>query len=216
MSKLIVGFCAFVMLVITPSVYADPIVINSGSVSIIAGVSPTYTLSGQNFSVTALDAGQALISPCSPCLSGNPTGIDSLLLGNLGHGTAIINGITFNNVNFLGGFELRAGLIVLPVGMTSFTRTSPFSFVGAISGCEESSLVCVNEVFSTIQLVGHGIATVQFDFVSIQPSGASLYRVNRFTYEFQPEIPEPTTILLFGSGLIGMGVRLISRRRSLR
>lgn len=212
MSKLIIGFCAFVMMVITPSVHADPIVINSGSVSIIAGVPATYTLSGQNFSVTALDTSQPLISPCSPCVSVNPTGIDSLLFPDLGHGTAIINGVTFNNVNFLGEFEFRAGVIFLPPGMTSFTRTSPFSFVGTISGCEESSLVCVNEVFSTIQLVGHGTATVQFDFIGIQPSGASLYRFNRITYEFQPEIPEPTTILLFGSGLIGMGVRLISRR----
>jgi hypothetical protein len=49
--------------------------------------------------------------------------------------------------------------------------------------------------------------------VGIQPSGASLFRFTHVTYAFEPDLPEPTTILLFGSGLIGMGVRVISRRR---
>jgi len=214
MSKLIICFCAFVMLVITPSVHADPIVINSGSVSIIAGLSPTYTLSGQNFSVIAGGEILGITPTCSLCFTNNFTSIDSSLFGNLGHGTAIINGVTFNDVNFRGDFAFRAGVVFLPPGTTGFTRTSPFRFVGSISGCEDSSLVCANEVFSTVELVGHGIAIIQFDFVGIQPSGASQFRFNRITYEFQPDIPEPTTILLFGSGLIGMGVRLISRRRS--
>ena len=34
MSKIILGLCAFVMFVITPSVKADPIVITSGSVTV--------------------------------------------------------------------------------------------------------------------------------------------------------------------------------------
>ena len=207
MSKLIIGFCALVMLFITPSVHADPLVINSGSVSV--GNSSGFTLSGQNFSVTGTLEGGTL--RCSLCFTGNPTTLDDLV--SPGQGTATINGVTFNNVNFSGFFELRAGLLVLPPGTSGFTRTSPFRFVGDIRGCLDSAQVCANEVFSTTELVGHGIAIIQFDFVGIQPTGASEFRLNHITYEFQSDVPEPTTILLFASGVIGMGVRLISRRR---
>ena len=55
MSKIIVGLCAFIMLVITPSVQADPIVITSGSLTVVGlSGSPTYSISGANFSVTSL------------------------------------------------------------------------------------------------------------------------------------------------------------------
>ena len=208
MSKLIIGFCAFVMLVTTPSVHADPTVITSGSVSV--GSSTAFTISGQNFSVTGNQ--QISTITCTLCFTGNPTTLDDFG-GPTGQGTVTINGVTFNNVNLAGSFEFRAGVIVLPSGTSDFTRTSPFQFVGDIRGCLDSTQVCANEVFSITELVGHGIATVQFFFVGIQPTGASEYRFGHITYQFQSDVPEPATILLFASGVIGMGIRLIPRRR---
>ena len=171
----------------------------------------TYTLSGQNFSVTAGGDIGGTIPTCSLCLTNNPTSIDSHLGG--GHGTAIINGVTFSDINFAGSLNFMAGVTFLPTGTKNFIGTSPFKFTGEISGCEDAPVICANEVFSTLQLVGHGIATFQYDFIEVEPNGPSRYRFHSITYEFQSDVPEPTTILLFGSGLIGMGVRLISRRR---
>ena len=62
-------------------------------------------------------------------------------------------------------------------------------------------------VFST-ELVGHGIATIQLDFIGINASGHSLYTFNSLTYNFQSaEVPEPMTITLLAAGLMGLGAK---------
>jgi hypothetical protein len=214
MSKIVIGLCAFVMFVITPSVYADPILITSGSLSVSSTGRPDYTLTGLNFSVTGAngDTGNSGPVGCVPCGSGTPTSTSSFFVGtSLGQGTATINGTTFNNVEFLGEFTLGGSPVVLPVGTTNVSFTVPFSFVGNIRGCE-SSVSCVNVIFSTVELTGQGLATVEFNFAGTTANGVSLYTFKSLTYNFQSsEIPEPMTIVLLASGLLGMGAGLRSR-----
>ena len=215
MSKMIMGLCAFVMLVITPSVHADPVVITSGSLTVV-GIfgSPSYSISGDNFSVTATGGDLGNTPNCLPCPSGTPISLSSFLVGtSLGDGTATINGTTFNNVGFLGQFSFGVNNIVLPAGTTNLTIMAPFGFTGDIRGCDGNALICTTEVFSTTQLVGQGIAIAQFDFGSIV-NGVTLYSFRSITYQFQSaEIPEPVTIMLLASGLIGVGARLKSRSK---
>jgi len=214
MSRLIIGLCAFVMLAIPSSVQADPIVITSGSLTVvgIAG-SPSYSLTGLNFSVTASGGDTGNTPNCLPCLSGTPVSLSSFLVGtSLGQGSVTINGTTFNNVGFLGEFSLGAS-VVLPPGTTNITVMTPFSFSGNIRGCEGNALICTTEVFSTVELVGQGIATANFIFYGIHTNGATLYSFSSVTYQFQSaEIPEPLSVVLLGSGLIVLGAKLKSRR----
>lgn len=217
MSRIIIGLCAFVMLVITPSVKADPIVITSGSLTVtgIAG-SPTYSISGMNFSVTSVGGDSGNTPNCLPCLPGQLANVSSFLVGSsLGHGPATINGVSFPELFYSGTFNLGA-TVLLPVGgTTDLTLTTPFTFIGSIRGCEGSSQVCANEIFSTTELVGQGIATVQFTFGIHEQTGQPLYFFRSVTYTFQSaEIPEPMTIVLLTTGLIGVGARVRSRRRS--
>ena len=217
MSKMIIGFCAFVMLVVTPSVMADPIVITSGSLTVtgLSG-SPTYSISGTNFSVTSVGGDSGNTPNCFPCLPGQTVPVTSFLVGSsLGHGPATINGVFFPELFYSGTFNLGA-LVTLPVGVTTdVTLTAPFNFTGSIRGCDGSNLVCGNEVFSLTQLVGQGIATVQFTFGFHGQTGQPLFFFRSVTYTFQnAEIPEPMTIVLLTTGLIGVGAKVRSRRRS--
>lgn len=214
MSKLIIGLCAFVMLAIPSSAQADPIVITSGSLTVV-GISgrPSYSITGLNFSVTASGGDTGNTPNCSPCLSGTPVSLSSFLVGtSLGLGSVTIDGTTFNNVGFLGEFSLGAS-VVLPPGTTNITVTAPFSFIGNIRGCEGNALICTTPVFSTVELVGQGIATANFIFSGIHTNGATLYSFSSVTYQFQSsEIPEPLSIVLLASGLIGLGAKLKLRR----
>jgi hypothetical protein len=214
MSRMIIGLCAFVLLAIPSSVQADPIVITSGSLSVVGlSGSPSYSLTGLNFSVTASGGDTGNTPNCFPCLSGTPVSLNSFLVGtSLGQGTATIDGTTFNNVGFLGEFSFGS-IVVLPAGMTNITVMAPFTFTGNIRGCEGNPLICTTPVFSTVELVGQGIATANFIFSGIHASGATLYSFSSVTYQFQSsEIPEPMSIVLLTSGLIGLGARLKWRR----
>jgi len=216
MSKIVIGLCAFVMLVVTPSVYADPIVITSGSLSVNSSAVATYTLNGQNFSVTSIggDSGNSGPVGCVPCGSGNPVSTGSFFVGSsLGQGTATINGTTFNNVFYLGEFSIGGNPVVLPVGTSDVSFTLPFNFVGNIRGCDDK-LVCANPVFSTIELVGQGSLTVEFFFAGTTAGGVSIYSFKSLTYNFQDaSVPEPMTVALLATGLIGLGAKLKSRAR---
>src|SRR5215203_6362175 len=217
MLRHLLGLCAMLMLLaIAPTVKADPVVITSGSLTVI-GIfgSPTYSFSGQNFSVTAVSTEPGNSPNCLPCASSGLTSLSSFFVGtSLGDGTATINGTTFNNVEFLGEFSFGVTPVMLPVGTTNLTITAPFSFSGNIRGCNDN-VVCTTEIFSTVELVGQGIATAQFDFVETLGNGVSLYQFRSITYTFQDAaVPEPMTISLLLTGLIGLSAKVRYRRRS--
>ena len=86
--------------------------------------------------------------------------------------------------------------------------TIPFNFAGEIRGCGDSSLTCLNEVFSTQQLVGQGFVTAMFTF-SGTVNGAQIYDFKSLTYTFTDStVPAPMTLTLLATGLLGIAGRL--------
>ena len=216
MSKILIGLSIFAMLVVTPSVKADPVVITGGSLTVVGIFGrPSYTITGQNFLVTASGGDEGNTPNCIPCPSGTPISISSFLIGSsLGGGTAIVDGMVFNNLAFFGQFSLATQNVILPPGMVDVTVTAPFFFSGFITGCIGNALFCNTEVF-TRELVGQGTVTAIFGS-GFPFNGITLYSFRSVVYTFEgaaTEVPEPVTILLLTSGLIGIGVKARRKRR---
>jgi len=201
------------MLIITPSVQADPIPLNSGQLFVgISGAPTNYILIGPNFSITATGAATGNAPNCSSCPSGTPISISNTIGPNLGFGSATINGTTFNNIFFVGEFNFVVQPIVLPAvpdNSIAVQIEPPFTFTGTIRGCTDAA--CTTEVFSVTELVGEGFAKAAFSFIENQ-NGVSLFAPTSLRYDFR-EIPEPMTITLLASGLLGLGARLRARRK---
>ena len=225
MSKILVSLCSFLMLVIAPSVQADPVLptpgfitVTSGSISVtgIAG-GPTYSLVGQNFSATgAGEQGFAAPQVCFPCVSGNFLGLAATFSGaSLGTGSVTINGMTFNNIIISGVMNIAGTPLMIPAALTNISFSGPFSFAGSMFGCQVPRAMCNPDtaVFHTF-LDGQGIATVNLNFLQLDAAGNSVYVFQNVTYNFQSaEIPEPMTITLLTTGLLGLGAKLKGRRR---
>src|SRR5690349_7662993 len=177
MSKVVVSLCAFVVLVmVAPTVSADPLVVTSGTASITGSASIIYNLVGQNFSFTSTggDTGSSQMTGCDPCGGPlNPVPIGGFFVGSsLGMGSATLNGMTFNPVEFLGTFNLGGGTVFLS-GQQDITVTQPFGFSGDIMGCT-ASISCGNPLFPSQQLVGQGLVTVVFSY-SGQVNGIDIW-----------------------------------------
>src|ERR1044072_4121427 len=214
MPRIVFGLCLLVVFIITPSVKADPVQITVGQVFVGIGGSPTnFVLMGSNFEVNATGAAPGSNPSCSPCTSGTPVSISNVIGTNLGTGSATINGTTFNNIFFVGQFTLTATDVVLPVlpdNGIAVQIEPPVSFTGTIRGCLDAA--CTTEVFSVIELAGQGFAKAAFTFIGNQ-NGVSLFTPSSLRFYLR-EIPEPVSITLLASCLLGLGIRFRGRRKN--
>ena len=214
MPRIVIVLCAFLMLALAPSVKADPLVVNSGSLTVtgIMGVT-TFSFSGENFSMAGggSNLGSTQAQQCLPCVSGSQLSINAFFAdSSLAAGNMTFEGTTFNNLLFGGTFQFF-GTAVIPAATTNITVTAPFTFTADLRACDFNvgAIGCspANSIFST-QLVGQGIATIQLNFFFLNASGNSVFGFNSITYNFQSaEVPEPMTITLLAAGLMGLGAK---------
>lgn len=214
MLRILISLCAFLMLVITPSVKADPVVVTSGSLTVPGFLrAPQYTFAGQNFSLTGHGSEFGNAPSCFPCTSGDVINMNSLFVGSsLGLGSLTFDGVTLENMVFRGVFQFTAAPVLVPTATTNITLTSPFTFSGSLFVCTlEGSANCgtTTAIFSA-QFVGQGIATLQLRI----NANSTLFDFQSVTYTFEnAEIPEPMTLTLLALGLSGLVVKRTFRKR---
>jgi hypothetical protein len=197
--------------------HADPINISVVSGSVVINRGPgngTLDLAGTHgFTLTATagvlpEAGlqgpfaQCLVPACTP---GSPIGLDISFTGQsnlLGGIVLTADGNTYDDFEgalSTGNLELAfSGSVVAPAfTMAQTSVTAPFSLTGIATapGLDAS-------------LHGSGIATLTL--VPFGPAGEGSWSANELRFDFSPQpTPEPSTMLLLGSGAL----TLFRRRR---
>ena len=214
MSKILIVLCAFLMLTLTPSVKADPLVVTGGSLGPLIAIfdGPEYGLLGENFSIGGGgEPGSSDPPKCFPCTPGSLIGVNSFFAGSsLGGGTITIDGVTLSNLVFAGTFVFTGAPVLIPAATTNITINAPFTFAGNLDACVFKGFgppdCGGNDVIFSTQLVGQGIVTIELNFFLV--NGKPLFFFDTVTYNFQSaEVPEPMTITLLAAGLMGPGAK---------
>jgi len=228
-------FCCLILALSALVVHADPAVITSGTAS-VRGVNGYarfgLSASGNNFSV---NAGTYYVisssSPdCYPCAAGSTLSLNAF--SNTMRTDDLAGSVTVNvetyfihsvsgiwlpalpEVQAQGLFSLGGGSVVIPItGEDSYILTAPFSMGGYITGSGSPNggpLSPSNppiQVFS-LQFSGSGMASA---LVTRRSDGLYVFQNATYTFAAPAVVPEPTSILLICSGVLGIAVKLRSR-----
>ena len=199
---------------------ADTITISGGALTAVGIFGFTsFTLTGEGFEVVGgREPGFAGPASCSPCVAGDPVNFDGNFSGEftLGSGPATVDGVSYLKVWYAGVLAFDGETVVFPEASSSLDLTSPFALVSDpghrsfLEGFLTSDLL--GPPVFRVDVVGGGLATATFS----EGIEQGLFSFRQVNYAFlAPEpVPEPTSLLLLGSGLIGVGVRHWRRRNA--
>lgn len=213
MTRIFSALCTLLLIcAFSPSTTrADPLFITSGTLTVTGPIgAPHFTFSGTNFVAggDGADRGAvALQTGCVPCEAGKLISVNAFFVGStLGTGGVTVDGMSFAG-GLSGTFQLTGPLIEIPFALTNLTITTPFTFAGTLHVCPDSCVV-KPPVFS-VSFVGGGTATFDLIFSGLF-NGVPIFNFSSVTYNF--EVPEPTSVLLFGAGLAALTTALRRRR----
>ncbi len=217
--------CLFIFCT-APEARADELVITGGIVRI--GGEPfsrnafrayLFDFSGTNFSVrSGAGDGESRQQPDGPCgfEACQPGTVVSP--GSRAHsenpGTVMFNGVTYSAWMFgTGNLTFTGPSVVIPdTGATLVDVSTNFSMTGTLA--VHDLLIPEHPLLFTMNFTGQGTAVLTFQLIVNGPANTGYYLRN-ITYQFSDPVPEPATLLLFGTGLAGAAGAYQRRRRRL-
>ena len=190
------------------------------------GVDQIWTFGNSGISIS----GTSYYGFNQQCLSwavGGTSCDPSFAIVNSGSPTPAMGTISGSNdfIYFGGpGVEVSGASFIPPSGLdlTSFSVTMPVLFSGSFSpcvagaagyyaGCYNYETGITNPVFGVFNVYGTG--TANLSFINLGYPGTTIWRLSSGTYTLNP-VPEPGSIMLLGTGAVGLVLRLRRKLRS--
>lgn len=201
---------------------ADTFVITSGSVHTGSALGGSFNFNGAGMSLNGVFNWGLFDQTIFPASQGG-----NILIRNTGSdvlsASGVINGISYPSFFYHSALvDINAVLppINIPPGFGeegNFSIVVPFDLTGTLSGCLQSQVIvgvcpAADVVFPTTLLVGEGTMTVHiFAFLL---NGTYRLNVTGTDLTFGAPVPEPATLVLLTTGLLGTAAAARRRRRN--
>ena len=199
--------------------HAEPVQITSGFLTSSRSGFATFEFVGADFFAAGF-AEPGYLAPaveCSPCAPGDTFSMRAYYAGTIGSGTATVAGTSYDRINFDGELIFGSADVTTPSTPNGFTVSQPFTFSGLLLGIPQRG--SGEEILFRPALTGHGTVTASFSGIESFPGGKPIFDLQTIRYEFGSDgavpdpVPEPATLLLFGSGVGAALFRKGVRRR---